>query len=63
MVGAGHAWHQCSFATAQFIGGFTIVASSNGPATGGSPVTSWMLALWMGVHIFESGKYWSQKEG
>ena len=28
----------------------------DGPATGGSPVTSWMLASWMGVHIFGGGE-------
>ena len=33
------------------------------PATGGSPVTSWMLALQMGVCIFGGGEYQSWKGG
>ena len=28
----------------------------DGPATGGSPITSWMLASWMGVCIFGGGE-------
>ena len=33
-----------------------LVAEPDGPATGGSPVTSWMLASQMGVHMFRGGE-------
>ena len=32
------------------------VAELDGPATGGSPVTLWMLASWMGVCMFGAGE-------
>ena len=40
-----------------------MLPAPDGPVTGGSPVTLWMLASCISVHIFGGGKYQSQISG